>query len=162
MPPNNTLSSTNTPQAFSIDALVSPRRCGSTCNCQCHVRSHIRSPTWLRRIVGCLFVSYSGIPYLPGQACNLRACNRGKLALRVSYMFPTALISKIFSITTAWTDLLGIQMTLRAPTVINTSSGIWNIVEMDKPLNLRMAFDGGYAYPTDVDVTGETLLHVRA
>ena len=66
----------------------------------------------------------------------------------------------MLTFTTCWNPVVGMQMTLRAPVVIADTFKTWNIVEMNDPLRLRMAFDGGYAFPTDVDSSGETLLHV--
>ena len=149
---------------FKVDAIVArtAKKCGSACNCQCHMQSHIRSPAWLRRVIGHLFISYSGIPYTPGRGCDRKSCHRNsRSSLCVNYVFPTALVSRMFSFTTAWNDLIGIHVTMRVPTVIEPGSGIWSIIATGNPILLRMAFDKGEARPTDVSPTGRSLLHVR-
>lgn len=60
-----------------------------------------------------------------------------------------------------WRDPIGVKLSLRSPTVIDDSSGIWRVTKSNNPLALQKAFDKREAYPTDVDSQGSTLSHVR-
>lgn len=160
--PLNSIHAPKSPSIFRIDVTPTAKKCGPACNCQCHMQSHIRSPAWLRRVAGHLFISYSGIPCTLGRECDRKSCHRNnQSSLRVNYVFPTVLVSRMFSFTTAWNNLIGIQMTLRVPTIIELGSRTWTIIATGNPVLLRMACNRGEAHPTDVSPTGRSLLHVR-
>lgn len=152
------------PGVFGIKTTPSltSKTCSSACNCQCHTQNHIRSPSWLRRVVGDFFISYSGIRYTLGRKCDRKSCYRNnRSSLYVSYVFPTVQIAKMFSFKTAWNDPIGIRMTLHVPAVIELGSRTWDIIATNNPVLLRMAFDRREAHPTDVSPSGRSLLHVR-
>ncbi|KAK3372174.1 ankyrin repeat-containing domain protein [Podospora didyma] len=150
----------DSPVVFVINATVPPQRCGPDCICICHTQSPAQSPAWPRRLVGYLFIGYSGVPYTKGRECSLESCCRASpSSLPVSYRFPSHLLSKMLSCTVAWNDLMGIQKTIRFPSFIKHNSTTWTRVRLDKTRPLRMTFDRGLAFPADMSQDGTTLLH---
>lgn len=59
--------------------------CSPSCSCSCHREQCLKSPEFLRGILGSLFIRYTAMPWSL-QRCDDRSC-RQRL-MRISYTFP--------------------------------------------------------------------------
>jgi hypothetical protein len=66
------------------------RRCKSSCNCQCHKSTTIRSPGGLlSNILGHVLLAYNGISFRGPRTCDHPKCGRNSPnRFRLTYMFP--------------------------------------------------------------------------
>jgi hypothetical protein len=79
--------------------LYAPETCDPFCGCQCHKLSVARFPPWMGKILGCLFVGYSGIPYIQRRRCNEKMCKQeAEILIKVTYYFPTWFLARMVTI----------------------------------------------------------------
>ena len=76
---------------FHCDRLLS---CARGCSCVCHSKQSYKSPGMLGKLVGSIFVGYTGLPMLTAK-CDLDTCiNQVPHSIRVSYTFPAWVVMK--------------------------------------------------------------------
>jgi hypothetical protein len=125
--------------------------CELGCTCSCHRRGGFRTPSFLNRVLGSLFIGYSGLP-LVSRSCDQSLCRRqGRYtSTTFSYYFP------------GWFMLRSVYMTiknspLRGPEAhLNVSRVVWDQAEIFwHSINgnidgIKALFDAGLASPNDV------------
>ena len=74
------------------------RRCRDGCSCECHKYRRFNTPPVLSRILGTLFIGYSGLPILGGN-CGNRVCKTSSNRyLELTYFFPLWFLAKAVSL----------------------------------------------------------------
>lgn len=139
--------------------------CRSICNCQCHNLSHLRSPGWLRSLVGACFVSYGVIPILGRASCNSARCKaRTHSSAQIMYFFPTWFLSRVLFFSVSMRLLIGQGATIhiRVPRVIGKVHRIYDYMYFGDVGMVQKALAVQEISPVDVDEDGVTLLMVRS
>ncbi|KAL8912723.1 MAG: hypothetical protein Q9172_007453 [Xanthocarpia lactea] len=85
-----------------VEARVSPVsfQWGRLCLCQCHQVTTMASSGEWSRLLGRLFVGYTGLP-LPTKKCDRKSCQHGQVQtrIRVAYLFPFWFALRLFALT---------------------------------------------------------------
>lgn len=101
--------------------------CASWCSCRCHFKRSLKSPKFLRDILGSLFLGYSGLPIL-APPCNESSCRRrSSPAVDITYYFPFWFLSKVFSVNLSLISLGGTRVLLRVPRQVGWESPLWQL-----------------------------------
>jgi hypothetical protein len=135
--------------------------CKPWCSCVCHERGQIRTPHFLERIIGSLFIGYSGLPILT-KPCNQTSCHlRAQPTSTVTYFFPQWFMSRALSLTMASTPLAGPVMSLKVHRMVPGDAAIFDYAMSGDVERMKSLFLNGLASPHDVSMqSGVTPLHV--
>lgn len=86
--------------------------CKAWCPCACHSRSKVKTPKFLERIIGEMFIGYTGLPYV-NNPCNKRYCERRQTPfVTMDYWFPSWWMTYIVKMTFAYQPMAGPQMNM--------------------------------------------------
>jgi hypothetical protein len=78
---------------FSVRATPFSATCRTGCACACHSQQRTASPRLLNRVLGQLFVGYTGLPYLSPK-CDNQVCAKSRAAkVSIEYWFPWGVLS---------------------------------------------------------------------
>jgi hypothetical protein len=149
----------------SVQATLSTgRRCKASCNCQCHKSTSVGTPGVLSGMLGSLFLRWSAIPLFRPRICDHPRCgNNANQTIRLTYMFPSWMLQRAFSVSLSWDGLtgMGADIHLALPQVISDQHGIWTAVAKDDTSWIRAAVTDKRLSLTEVSPGGESLLMVR-
>ena len=124
--------------------------CHERCNCRCHTTRRFRSPGLLARLVGALFVGYSGSPGV-FQKCSIKSCKaRSKFRASIVYMFPSWLIHNILVSGSVRTSANRITTSLTVRNILSNSAAIFQYAINGNTDGLRRLFDSRLARPNDM------------
>ena len=142
---------------------VAYEQCISSCTCICHRRGVHRTPQRLQGFLGSLFLGYSGIPIVT-PACDGPNCTtRARSTLMAMYVFPAWLLARIIQIVMRLSASNGLELNIRLPRVISSSSSIWKVSAQGNIEGIKGLFQQRAGSPFDVDsVNGYTALMVRS
>lgn len=135
--------------------------CSVACNCSCHRRARIGSPSVAQRVFGLLFVSYSMLPQRVDR-CDVPACkNRSPTKTRITYYFPQWMFLKAIniSITKSYFFEPSLQLTMKR--IISPVSPIFIAVKEGRIDVIKQLFEKRLASPNDIEgLDGDGVLHV--
>ncbi|GKU22961.1 unnamed protein product [Fusarium langsethiae] len=154
------LSSQNQMETIRIGVQSSQAWCNRGCPCQCHDASRSQTPALLSRLIGQLFVDYSGIPTISSK-CNHSACKQTAAPkVQAEFWFPTNVFwSKILQIQATYQAATGPSLQLRTYRHVPDSAPAVNYVMNGNITALRALFAQGLASPVDIsDTRGYSLL----
>ncbi|KUJ19420.1 ankyrin [Mollisia scopiformis] len=117
-------------------------------------------PTLFNRMLGQLFVAYTGVPYL-SQKCDSEACKRSQAPrIYVEYWFPLGFCwSQILQLQVGFQSNLGLQFSLKSLRRVPDSAQCVHYTMDGNIEGLKDLFKRGLASPLDVSSTrGYTLL----
>ncbi|KAK2776808.1 hypothetical protein CKAH01_03300 [Colletotrichum kahawae] len=134
--------------------------CSPYCKCQCHLPSSVRTPTWVRSVLGSLFFEYNDMPLLMPRKCDDSGC-RNHSSLRLIYVFPKWFVSRAVFLTTSWGSLtgLGSSLYLQVPRVVPSVQMLSAVYNSDIDW-IKRGISNSTVLPTDVDETGNSLLMI--
>ena len=136
-------------------------QCENSCICACHYRQTWRTPRLLSRFLGILFVGYAGIPYITA-SCDTHECTRrSNPTTLVTYLFPPWFLARIFILAANFSPMCGLEVNIRIPRIMSSSSRIFEFCATGNVEGVKALFLQGLSSPFDVDLSGQTLLHVR-
>ena len=93
------------------------RPCNPLCHCTCHKTRRIASPGFLERLLGKLFVGYSGLPSV-FRNCTVLGCRQDSSKLvKVTYSFPYWFWQRAVNAAFSYTFATGPELLLRFPCV---------------------------------------------
>ena len=135
--------------------------CLNSCACACHRRYTAKSPNFLSRFCGLLFLGYVGLPVIT-PSCNVSECAyRASPVAVVTYHFPLWFLARVVSVAMKGSYFEGPQFCLRVSRVIDGSSNIFSLVERGETGALRQALQKRIVSPFDIShTTGLSLLMV--
>jgi hypothetical protein len=134
--------------------------CKNWCNCSCHLRRSVQTPSIVRGVLGKLFFDYTGVPILSSK-CDQRAClQQPKRSARVTFYFPSWFLARVFVASLMYTGQRGPELLLRLPRVLPPRSEIFHFAETGNVGGIHQLFRTGKASVYDVDSSGSTILHV--
>ena len=135
-------------------------QCRPACVCRCHVQSRSSTPGFLDRVLGQLFLGYSGLP-LTNASCDSAFCDKNQDAqVSVEYWFPLGFMwSTIFRFHASYRSHLGPQFQLSTLRRVPDSAQCVHFALNGNIDGLRELFQKGLASPRDVSNTrGYSLL----
>ena len=133
--------------------LPKPRHhpCASSCRCNCHERHAFRSPSLFNRILGCLFLSYSGHPLGDVQKCSSTTCRaQSNVEARVQYCFPFWFLCKMVELHFRMSSFEEPCISLIVRGVFSYNSDFYTLILLDNEKGLQRLLDSGGARPNDV------------
>ena len=154
-----------------VDAIIQVRAsllrsttCPVHCPCQCHTASRLRSPGWLCKAFGRLFIGYSAIPILNRKPCNEKSCRKqSQPRLIVTYFFPLWLLKRVMSIRATFSleEPIGSSWVTKIPRVVPGDAAIAVKAFQTDVTAVQTLFSQGKASPFDVQAHfGNSPLHV--
>ena len=158
----------NSPNACSIVGIrahlpsLQQHYCNSSCGCNCHESHYFRSYPLFDKIIGSLFVGYSGFPGGFYQKCSSTLCTAQQhFQTRICYFFPTWLAENMLDLMYMNSSAQGPCISLTVRGVHKTGSEIYRCIVHDDVDGLRSLFDNGHACPNDIEqVLGRSVLMV--
>jgi hypothetical protein len=149
--------------AIPISASISQdASCDLWCSCRCHTATQIKTPTWMYKAAGLLFIRFQGVPYLGRQSCNERSCQRNSSSrARITYYFPSWMMSRRILFVGNWRPLEGPELLLKVPRVIGPSALVFWYAASGDLTGIKELFARRVASPDDVSAaTGSSVLQV--
>jgi ankyrin repeat protein len=133
--------------------------CPRWCSCLCHRRTHLQSPQLLNDLLGALSVNFTGIPYI-SVPCNEKMCKpRTSATARLTYQFPSWLLSRALTLLVDANRVNGPEMQLRTLRVIPSNSPIFRMALAGDVEGMKSLFSQGKASIWDIDSTRWSILH---
>ena len=115
---------THVTQSLCISASISRIKCSDVCTCICHYHQTKKTPAFLGRFFGNLFIGYTGLPKVV-QPCDDHDCiQRTSPMAVVTYFFPLWLLARALFLTVKLSSCDGPQFCLRVPRVVRSNSAI--------------------------------------
>ena len=136
--------------------------CTWHCGCLCHKPQYFNSPQLVHRVIGTLFLSYSGYPIGMFQRCTLSSCQGQQSSqILVKYLFPSWFLARILVVT--FIKRLGseVHVSLKVQRVVSGGAEIFRLTNSNDVTGLQRLFSKGLASPNDVDyANGQNALAV--
>ncbi|KAF2149926.1 hypothetical protein K461DRAFT_245163 [Myriangium duriaei CBS 260.36] len=145
---------TKTPDDITVKVTPYAIQCRRGCSCICHTRQTSTSPAVFNRILGQLFIGYTGIPSL-SQKCDVRNCQKSVTRqISLEYWFPwTYVSSSIIRLRLGHGSSLGTTFQLETlRRVPDTAQCVTFALNGDID-GLKYLFRNGLASPRDVSST---------
>ena len=135
--------------------------CHPSCRCPCHIFHRFQSPSLLDRLIGALFIGYSGYSGAFSK-CTVKSCRaQSNFRVAVNYMFPPWLVRNTL-ISICFQKLSNrITVNLTVKNMLPLSAPIFQYVASNNIDGLRRLFDDRLARPSDIRYgDGWDALHV--
>ena len=130
----------------------------STCRCHCH--NKFASPNFLKRVLGLLFLGYSGVPVITS-ACNENRCRRSvKIIVSVRYCFPARFMARVLEFSLRVSASGNVEQILRVSAVLPLNHKIYDIIDNGDVEGVKEWLGAYKGSPFAVDSQGQTLLDV--
>ena len=138
------------------------RRCDVYCRCRCHMVYSLKSTPLLKRLLGSLFIGYSGNPFCPTSRCNITSCQSQVIfAAHVHYYFPAWFLRKVLDVEIISTISQEPKMSLTIRGVQPNSAKVNLLIRNNDVAGIQKLFSCGLARPNDViQYTQTSLLQV--
>lgn len=139
--------------------------CPPSCQCQCHIKYRIHTPTWLRPVLGQLLLQHNISLMMRRPSCDRTGCvSRDSNLICFQFYLPQWLPPRAILASLTWDCGLagpGASLYLRVPRVFEFDCGINVALIAGNVTVLQQKIATGALRPTDVDsLSGETVLTV--
>ena len=142
---------------------ITGKSCNVNCRCSCHKKGSLKSPNFLKTILGSIMVGYNAIPGL-AQRCNDPSCKGQSTNITYTYAFPEWFVSRVVHFNFKNEQLRGPELCLRVVRVRPNNANIFIAVEDDRQEvaleHTKRLLLAGKASVLDVDPDGESVLSV--
>lgn len=142
-----------------------PNSCELACRCKCHFPQTLRSPTFLNKLLGGIFIGYKCLP-LPGLAinCTDQRCRKNSVPkVYLTYFFPQWwIIDRMIILLAQWTTARGPELVLRFPRRVGDHAAVFKLALHGRIEDLKVLFRTGKASPNDVDNENSNTLYVTS
>ncbi|KAF2106429.1 hypothetical protein BDV96DRAFT_590919 [Lophiotrema nucula] len=145
---------------FSIRVVPFATTCRTGCACVCHSQQKAASPRMLNRVLGQLFIGYTGLPYLSPK-CDNHVCAKSRASkVSIEYWFPWSMLSStIIRLQAGYQASTGTLFQLQTFRSVPDGAECVNFALSGNIDGLKYLFSKGLASPRDVSPTrGYTLL----
>jgi hypothetical protein len=156
----NSSSSESTRTLVSITGTFGVETCEPFCPCRCHISSQMRTPYWVRQILGTMTFHGNGSMLLARRPCDKNCRRSGPTAIQFSYLAPTWTLLNALNVVVKAQCIHGLDFNIRMPRVIPYSATVWSIIELGKLSNLQEMAKTNAVSPVDVNPSGRSLLNV--
>jgi hypothetical protein len=142
-----------------VTTSIATRLCSRLCPCKCHAKSHTSSPTWLRKVMGQILLSYHS--FLRTTPCDYPPCRRTPRKTEFTYYFPYWFAQKAL-ILSSEPGLSGkdASISIAMPVIIPGTHPIWNAIKSGNIPFIQQLFRQGFS-PFVMDWYGTSLMSVR-
>lgn len=124
-------------------AQFSRMACKPWCSCICHAQKTLKSPSFMERLVGSLFVGYTGIPRLRSQ-CNQQSCHLASPPMiYITYYFPAWFLARMVSLMIASTPLAGPVVSLKTQRAVPGDAEIFLCAKTGNQDRIKFLFEMG-------------------
>lgn len=147
--------------AVRISATIDSQQCPWGCRCQCHARSSIHTPQWLRSVFGQLLWSYNSSISI--RSCNHPPCRKSWGKQHFTYYFPSWLVSRAFVASADLDGLFnaGAKISINMPLIVPEESHIvWSLVIAGNLEQLRYLVSSNRNLMYVRNQWGQSILHV--
>ncbi|KAL0765958.1 hypothetical protein CaCOL14_011699 [Colletotrichum acutatum] len=154
--------SANSP-AVLISASVNSHRCPRGCRCRCHTRAAVRTPPWLRNVVGQLHWSFDSS--ISMRSCNYAPCRKSLSKHNITCYFPPWLVSRAIMASVNLENVFdaGAKVSLNVPLVIPEEDHIvWPLVMAGNLGQLRDLLSRDRNLMHVRNQWGQSIMHVAA
>jgi len=137
--------------------------CRPGCPCACHSQIKSATPGLADRVMGQLFVGYTGLPLI-SRKCDTEICRKSQTpSVSLEYWFPLGFVwSQIFRLQMTYQSNVGPQFELQSLRRVPDSAQCVNFALNGNVDGLKDLFIRGLASPRDVSSTrGYSILRVR-
>lgn len=125
--------------------------CDPRCSCKCHAQSRTASPELMNRVLGQLFIGYSGIPFIRPKCDDDHCRKRFVPYVDLEYWFPTGVFwSQIVRFQCSYQAHLGPQFSLSTVRRIPDNAQAVTFALGGNIDGLKHLFNRGLASPRDV------------
>ena len=137
--------------------------CRSTCPCACHKRRTASTPALMDRVLGQVFVGYSGVPLLASKCSDHRCKQPNVTQIDLEYWFPMGYFwSRVLRVQFSYQASLGPQLQLSTLRRVPDGAQCVEYALAGNIPGLKHLFEQGLASPRDIDAArGYSLLRVR-
>jgi hypothetical protein len=137
--------------------------CTPWCSCICHKKTTLKTPSFMERLLGSLFIGYSGIPRLRPK-CNEHSCHlESQPLLYITYFFPAWFLARTMSLMISTIPLAGPLVSLKMQRAVPGDAEIFVCAKTGNIDKMKSLFRQGLASPNDVALSsGITALHVSS
>ncbi|KAF8859350.1 ankyrin [Acephala macrosclerotiorum] len=149
--------------AVRISATIASQQCPMGCRCQCHTRTSIRTPLWLRCVFGQLLWAYSSS--ISMRSCNYPPCRKSLGKHHFTYYFPPWLVSRAVVASANLDDLFGAgaKVLVNIPLIIPEEDHIvWSLVIAGNLDQLRHLLSSDKNLMHVRNQWGQSIMHVAA
>lgn len=149
-------------EGVSVKVMQYASACQPKCPCSCHEYKKSASPAFLDRVLGQMFIGYTGLP-LFSPKCTSQECQKGQVPrVSLEYWFPLGFFwSQIVSVQAGFSQSFGPQFQMRTLRRVPDSAPCVNFALEGNIEALKDLFARGLASPQDVSSTrGYSLLRV--
>ena len=136
--------------------------CRPGCPCACHLQRRSVTPGFVDRVIGQMFVGYSGLPLL-NRTCDTTSCEKSQgPSVSFEYWFPLGFLwSQILRLQMSYQPVIGPQFQLSSLRRVPDSAQCVNFALNGNIDGLKDLFIRGMASPWDVSSTrGYSVLRV--
>ena len=138
--------------------------CSLTCSCACHKVTRFKSPAFMSKIVGSLFLGYSAAPWF-SQKCDRTVCRSHSSKFAYTYAFPRWFVDRVVMLTIAHSTLKGPELNVRLVRIRDVHSDIFVAAQGASDevavYHISRLLEAGEASVFDVDPDGESALQVQ-
>ena len=142
---------------------ITGKSCNVNCRCSCHKKGSLKSPKFLKTILGSIMVGYNAIPGL-AQGCNDPSCKGQSTNITYTYAFPDWFLSRVVYFNFKNQQLSGPELCLRVIRVRPLKSDIFLAVSDNREEvaleHTKRLLLAGEASVLDVDPEGVSILSV--
>jgi hypothetical protein len=146
---------------ISLSGTLVNNTCEAFCSCQCHVTSQIRTPQWIRQILGSMSFHGNTSVLLSRRPCNKSCRWSGPSSVQFTYFAPSWTLLRTFNIYVKFQCLRGLDFNIRLPRVIPYNTMGWSMIELGRLATLKEIVDRGATFPFDVNSSGKSLTECR-
>lgn len=130
--------------AVRITTSVTTDQCSKLCKCQCHFRTQIRTPSWLKATLGNLLLSYHSL--IRTTPCDYPPCRQSPRKTEFTYYFPQWFAQRALMISLIPAlDKSGASLALTTPVIISDDSTILQAARYGNLPYLKQLFTQGYS-----------------
>ncbi|OBR03067.1 B-cell lymphoma 3-encoded protein [Colletotrichum higginsianum IMI 349063] len=164
IPRNENSSLKQATSGISVDAFSNwgIEQCDDICPCDCHVKSTVEAPRWIRGLFGTLFYTYSGSPVFGRLPCNYIPCRKtGDGGHQYTYYFPSWWLARALYVSFSRQNLIGIggSWTFSIPKMVDGGHPIWRFVNSGTVRQVADLLPKFGVSTCDINKDGKSLLH---
>jgi hypothetical protein len=126
-------------------------KCDYDCSCACHVYYRLQTPRFMDRLLGSLFVGYSGCPVSKTPCNEFRCRARGTAKAQFTYYFPPWFLAQRMSLTITTTPLGALGLALTPSRIRSDDADIFRYAIRGNLDGIKTLFQQGLASPHDVN-----------
>lgn len=136
-------------------------KCIGWCSCVCHTQSSIRSPWFLKTVMGVLVIEYTG----KGPSCDEHSCRGSRTpstSINMTYHLPPYLMNRYVAMLIKYTSVDGPKFSLRLPRMMDWQHSLFKHANHGDLEAIQSLFSQGRASPHDVNPCGTNALTYAA